>query len=106
MAPNGTVFLDEVGGEHALRVAAALPRDRRDSAHRLTAHTRVNVRLITATNRDARLKSSPARCEDLLPIERHSLGDSVLRERTDDIPILVQHFLEICAASIGPTCRK
>src|ERR1700759_2505397 len=55
MAPNGTVFLDEVG-EMSQRMQAVLLRFfgsgeiQRVGADR--SHTRVNVRLITATNRD------------------------------------------------------
>ena len=55
MAPNGTVFLDEVG-EMSTRMQVVLLRFletgeiQRIGADR--SHTRVNVRLITATNRD------------------------------------------------------
>ena len=55
MAPNGTVFLDEVG-EMSVRMQVVLLRFletgeiQRIGADRF--HTRVNVRLITATNRD------------------------------------------------------
>ena len=55
MAPNGTVFLDEVG-EMSTRMQVVLLRFletgeiQRTGANR--SHTRVNVRLITATNRD------------------------------------------------------
>ena len=55
MAPNGTVFLDEVG-EMSPRMQVVLLRFletgeiQRIGADR--SHTRVNVRLITATNRD------------------------------------------------------
>src|SRR5690242_21503416 len=55
MAPNGTVFLDEVG-EMSMRMQMVLLRFlesgeiQRIGAQR--PHTRVNVRLITATNRD------------------------------------------------------
>src|SRR5581483_1185460 len=55
LAPNGTVFLDEVG-EMSMRMQAVLLRFlesgelQRVGADR--PHTRVNVRLVTATNRD------------------------------------------------------
>src|SRR5690242_3867345 len=55
MAPNGTVFLDEVG-EMTMRMQAMMLRFletgeiQRVGADR--SHARVNVRLITATNRD------------------------------------------------------
>jgi anaerobic nitric oxide reductase transcription regulator len=64
MAPNGTVFLDEVG-EMSTRMQVVLLRFlesgeiQRVGADR--SHTRVNVRLITATNRDLQAQINPAR---------------------------------------------
>ena len=81
MAPNGTVFLDEVG-EMSTRMQVVLLRFlesgeiQRIGADR--SHTRVNVRLITATNsRPAgadRLGRVPRR--PLLPAERHPADHS------------------------------
>ena len=69
MAPNGTVFLDEVG-EMSTRMQVVLLRFlesgeiQRIGADR--SHTRVNVRLITATNRDLQAQiASGAFREDL-----------------------------------------
>jgi len=97
-APNGTVFLDEVG-EMSTRMQVVLLRFlesgeiQRIGADR--SHTRVNVRLITATNRDlAASITSGAFREDLyfrLNVIRLSIPP--LRERVEDIPLLVSHFL-------------
>jgi DNA-binding NtrC family response regulator len=62
-------------------------------------HTRVNVRLVTATNRDllSQIHSGAFR-EDLyfrLNVIRISIPP--LRERTEDIPLLIDHFLTLCA---------
>ena len=99
MAPHGTVFLDEVG-EMSPRMQVLLLRFlesgeiQRVGADR--SHTRVNVRLITATNRDlqAQIESGAFR-EDLyfrLNVIRLTLPP--LRERREDIPLLVDYFLQ------------
>ena len=98
MAPNGTVFLDEVG-EMSPRMQVVLLRFletgeiQRVGADR--SHTRVNVRVITATNRDLHEHiASGAFREDLyfrLNVIRLSIPP--LRERAEDVPLLVQYFL-------------
>jgi transcriptional regulator with GAF, ATPase, and Fis domain len=99
MAPNGTVFLDEVG-EMSPRMQAVLLRFletgeiQRIGADR--SHTRVNVRLITATNRELRTHiEAGAFREDLyFRLNVIRLCIPPLRERTDDITLLVDHFLD------------
>jgi transcriptional regulator with GAF, ATPase, and Fis domain len=99
MAPNGTVFLDEVG-EMSPRMQAVLLRFletgeiQRIGADR--SHTRVNVRLITATNRELRTQiEAGAFREDLyFRLNVIRLCIPPLRERTDDITLLVDHFMD------------
>jgi len=98
MAPNGTVFLDEVG-EMSTRMQVVLLRFlesgeiQRVGADR--SHTRVNVRLITATNRDLESQiASGAFREDLyfrLNVIRFAIPP--LRERVEDVPLLVNHYV-------------
>jgi transcriptional regulator with GAF, ATPase, and Fis domain len=98
MAPNGTVFLDEVG-EMSPRMQAVLLRFlesgeiQRVGAER--AHKRVDVRLITATNRNLALQiASGAFREDLyFRLNVIPIVIPPLRERADDIPLLVEFFL-------------
>jgi len=98
MAPNGTVFLDEVG-EMSPRMQVVLLRFlesgeiQRVGADR--AHTRVDVRLLTATNRDLQAQiASGAFREDLyFRLNVIQLMIPPLRERADDIPSLVEFFL-------------
>jgi DNA-binding NtrC family response regulator len=63
------------------------------------SHTRVNVRLITATNRELQTQiASGAFREDLyfrLNVIRLNLPP--LRERLEDIPLLVDYFLDTCS---------
>jgi DNA-binding NtrC family response regulator len=104
LAQNGTVFLDEVG-EMSTRLQAALLRFpasgdvQRVGAAR--AHVRVNVRLVAATHRDLQPQiAAGAFREDLyarLQVIRLTLPP--LRERTEDIPLLVDFFLESYAAA-------
>jgi transcriptional regulator with PAS, ATPase and Fis domain len=100
MAPNGTVFLDEVG-EMSTRMQVVLLRFletgeiQRIGANR--AHTRVNVRLITATNRDLQNHiASGAFREDLyFRLNVIRLCIPPLRERREDVPLLIEHFLDV-----------
>jgi len=99
MAPNGTVFLDEVG-EMSMRMQVVLLRFletgeiQRIGADR--SHTRVNVRLVTATNRELQTQiASGAFREDLyfrLNVIRLTIPP--LRERIDDIPLLIDYYLD------------
>jgi transcriptional regulator with GAF, ATPase, and Fis domain len=99
MAPNGTVFLDEVG-EMSTRMQVVLLRFlesgeiQRVGADR--SHTRVNVRLITATNRDLQKEiAAGAFREDLyfrLNVIRFAIPP--LRERAEDVPLLVNHYVD------------
>jgi DNA-binding NtrC family response regulator len=98
MAPHGTVFMDEVG-EMSMRMQAMLLRFletgeiQRVGASR--AHTRVNVRLISATNRDlqTRMASGAFRADLYFRLNVIQLIVPALRDRVDDIPLFVEHFL-------------
>src|SRR5262245_45624412 len=98
MAPNGTVFLDEVG-EMSTRMQVVLLRFlesgeiQRVGADR--SHARVNVRLVTATNRDleAQIAAGTFREDLYFRLNVIRLTIPPLRERADDIPLLVNYFL-------------
>jgi transcriptional regulator with GAF, ATPase, and Fis domain len=100
MAPHGTVFLDEVG-EMSPRMQVVLLRFletgeiQRVGAER--SHTRVNVRLITATNRELEKEIVEGRFREDLFFRLNVIRFSIppLRERADDVPLLVSHFLEV-----------
>jgi transcriptional regulator with GAF, ATPase, and Fis domain len=104
MAPNGTVFLDEVG-EMSTRMQVVLLRFlesgeiQRIGADR--SHARVNVRLITATNRDLQAQiASGAFREDLyFRLNVIRLTVPPLRERTEDIPLLVDYYVNTYSQS-------
>jgi DNA-binding NtrC family response regulator len=104
-ASGGTLFLDEIA-DMSLALQAKLLRALQDKIVRPVGgneETRLDVRVISATNRDLsrRVRDGTFR-EDLyyrlavIPIRLPSL-----RERTEDIPLLAQHFLERAAAGLG-----
>jgi transcriptional regulator with GAF, ATPase, and Fis domain len=98
-ASSGTVFLDEVG-EMSPRMQVVLLRFlesgeiQRVGADR--SHRRVDVRLITATNRQLETHvASGAFREDLyFRLNVIRLVIPPLRERADDIPLLVAYYLD------------
>jgi DNA-binding NtrC family response regulator len=107
LAEGGTIFLDEIG-TISLSVQAKLLRvlqDREFEPLGAERTQKVDVRVIAATNRDLRqLVSEGKFLEDLfyrlnvIPIEMPPL-----RERRDDIPLLVEHFVRRFAERTGKT---
>jgi len=99
MAPNGTVFLDEVG-EMSTRMQVVLLRFletgeiQRIGSDR--SHTHVNVRLITATNRDLATQIAAGNFREDLYFRLNVIRLCIppLRERRDDIPLLVDYYLD------------
>jgi DNA-binding NtrC family response regulator len=94
---RGTLFLDEIGDMPAASQAKILRLTQNQSFERVGGNETIctDVRLIAATHRDLKSQSSTG-------IFRHDLfyrlgGISIhlppLRERSDDLPILVQHYL-------------
>jgi transcriptional regulator with GAF, ATPase, and Fis domain len=98
-AANGTVFLDEVG-EMSPRMQGALLRFletgelQRVGADRVHAH--VDVRVISATNRDLVVEMNSGRFRQDLYYRLNVVHIHVppLRERRDDIPLLLTHFID------------
>lgn len=109
-AHNGTLYLDEV---------ADMPSETQGKLLRLLVEQRfirlggkedvqVDVRVITSSSHDLAKKVEMGQFrEDLyhrlnvMPLEAPTLG-----ERREDIPLLVQHFIEQLAASTGLPARE
>jgi transcriptional regulator with PAS, ATPase and Fis domain len=101
-AHKGTLFLDEVGTmTPALQMKLLRALQEREFERIGDTHTiKVDVRVIAATNSDLRRMVEEGQFrEDLfyrlnvIPVQLPSL-----RERKEDIPLLVQHFLDKIAA--------
>jgi two-component system response regulator AtoC len=97
LAHGGTLFLDEVGSLRVDLQAKLLRALQEREVERLggTRTIPVDVRVITATNEDLRqLVRARAFREDLFyRINVAALTIPPLRERKEDIPILVEHFI-------------
>jgi transcriptional regulator with GAF, ATPase, and Fis domain len=98
LANGGTIFLDEVGDMSPALQVKLLRVLQEQSFERVggTKSVRVDVRIIAATNRN--LEESIARGEfreDLYyRLSVIPLNLPPLRERNDDIPLLLQHFMD------------
>ena len=105
-ASGGTLFLDELG-EMSLRMQGVLLRFTETGEVQPvgsdTPTQHVKVRLITATNRDLREQiSAGAFREDLYyRLNVIQLHIPPLRERRDDVALLMQHYLERAAATFN-----
>ena len=109
LASNGTLFLDEVG-ETSMRMQVVLLRFletgeiQRIGSDR--AHTRVNVRLITATNRDleSQIIAGTFREDLFFRLNVVRLSIPPLRERLEDIPLLINYYVNFyCQLHKVPT---
>ncbi len=98
VAHGGTLFLDEVG-DISPNVQPKLLRFLETGEFRRVGGTnalKVNVRIVSATNKDLHQEANEGRFrEDLLyRLNVVTLYLPSLKERRDDIPLLVDHFLE------------
>ena len=104
-ANNGTIFLDEIG-EIALELQAKLLRVIETGEFLRVGEskpTKVNVRIIAATNRDLGKEIEGGKFRDDLfyRISVFQIKLPALREKVDDIEPLANHFLQLFSIKMG-----
>lgn len=104
-ADSGTLLLDEIGEMPAFLQVKLLRVLQEGEIRPVGAASakKVDVRLVSATSRDLAADVASGRFrEDLFyRINVFSINVPPLRERTEDIPFLVRHFLQKYAAMVG-----
>src|SRR5258708_5378696 len=105
IAEGGTVFLDEVG-ELPTDLQAKLLRAIQEKEIRPVGSTRripINVRILAATNRvlEQAVMEGAFRRDLYFRLNVLSLRIPPLRERREDIPLLLAHFMERCTRASG-----
>ena len=110
LANGGTLFLDEIGDipselqPKLLRVLQEQEFERLGS----TQTMRVNVRLVTATSRDLQqmMANREFRSDLYYRLNVFPVRLPALRERPEDIPLLVRRFVHLCAKRMNKQIKR
>ena len=110
VANGGTIFLDEIG-ELTPEIQIALLRVLQEREFERVGGNRTiraDVRVITATNRDLQREVSDGsfRSDLYYRLNVFPIHSPSLRQRSDDIPILVDYFVSRYATRMGKRIRQ
>jgi PAS domain S-box-containing protein len=109
LAEGGTLFIDEVG-ELPLDIQISMLRVLQEHEFERLGGTKViraNVRVIAATNRDlqASIDAGTFRSDLYYRLNVFPIEMPPLRERKEDIPLLVEYFIDRYASKAGKKIR-
>jgi two-component system response regulator PilR (NtrC family) len=109
VANGGTLFLDEIG-ELPMAMQASLLRVIAEGTFYPVGSTepvQTDVRIIAATNRDLEQEITQKNFREDLYFRLNVIGIRVpsLKQRRDDIPMLINHFVEHFAEKFGKTVK-
>jgi PAS domain S-box-containing protein len=110
LAERGTIFLDEIG-ELPPETQIALLRVLQEREFERVGGTqpiRAEVRVIAATNRDleAAIAAGTFRSDLFYRLNVFPIEIPALRDRRDDIPMLVEYFIDRYARKAGKSIRR
>ncbi len=109
LADGGTLFLDEVGNMTPALQVKLLRALQTQEIERLggTRTLKVDVRVVAATNQELEnmVKRGQFREDLYYRFKRIALHLPPLRERREDIPLLVTHFLQLIQEELGKPIR-
>ena len=109
LAEGGTIFLDEVGELSAETQIALLRVLKEREFERVGGNRaiRADVRVVAATNRDlqAAVAAGTSRSDLYYRLNVFPIVIPPLRERREDIPLLVEYFIDLYARKAGRSIR-
>jgi transcriptional regulator with GAF, ATPase, and Fis domain len=110
LADGGTLFLDEIG-DMPYELQAKLLRVLEDGKYTPIGSTKersMSVRIISATNQElhSHIQEGTFRQDLYFRLAQFHVEVPPLRERSEDVPLLVNHFLHLFAVEMGRECPR